>query len=287
MTIFQAFKNGVQQTWRFQKMIWILYGMTFLLAAFVAMPFKSYLESKVGHSLVVGDMVKGFDYTVINDFLNAYGDGINPIVNQSFLALGLFLLLFIFLMGGIISVFQQKDWSVFWQNSGAYFWRMLRLTLYFLAVHTIILIVFVQIYIGMAKGFTFSKLTSDRVIFDGLYIFVACVPILAFFAMWRDYAKIILVKRNSLEFKPITTAFRFVIKNFRKAYGLYLFVWLIFGILFLVNYWITTSFAVNSTGTIWISFLLSQIFVIIRLGLKLVNLSSATLLYESVSLNNP
>ena len=118
MSIYKAIKKGFEQTWQYKRMVLLLYLFTFFLSAFVAYPLKKLLENTVGHSLMVKDLVKGFDYEFLNDFNNTYGIGLSPIFDQSIAILILFLLLMVYFSGGIIAIFIQNplkvDKNIFW-----------------------------------------------------------------------------------------------------------------------------------------------------------------------------
>lgn len=283
----KSLQQGFQQLYQYKKIWLILYLLTFVLAGFVAYPLKTYLEKQVGHSLMVKDMMEGFNYTFYNDFMNHYGDGIAPILNQSSLVILLYLTLLVFLMGGIIATFlnrlEQYDGSLFWSNCAAYFWRIFRLSIYFAFIHGIVLTFFFFIYMKITNGLSPTNLESEGIIFVAIkymtpiYLFFA-----SFFFMWQDYSKLALVKNNyTWVFQAMKDAFQFIKNNLRKTFGLYLINLGLLALVFVINYFITTTFEIRTTSTIFISFFISQLFVIIRLGLKLVNLSSAGFLYQA------
>lgn len=288
MSIFQAFYLGFKQVLRYRRIWLLLYLSTLGLALFVALPLKSYLEASLGHSLIVEDMVKGFDYTVMTDFLNNYGSGVSVIMQQSILVILLFLLLTVFMVGGILKTFFEQpakyDRGIFWTNNAAYFRRMLVMTLVFFVIHALVLVFFLLIYFMVAKGFSPANLEDDTVIFTTwkwllpLYILVS-----AFFFMWHDYAKIILVKNNHKSiFRSISQSFRFIRTHFKKTYSLYLLNIACLGLVFLINYFITDNQSTHNSTTIYIGFFLAQFFIIIRLGLRLLNWSSASILYKKL-----
>lgn len=281
-----SLKQGFLQLFQYKR-IWLkLYLLTFALAAFVAYPLKTYLEDKVGHSLMVKDMMEGFNYTFYTDFMNHYGDGISPILNQSSLVIILYVLLLIFLMGGIINTFLQREEkynrTLFWGNCANYFWRIFRLTIYFLLIHGFVLGIFLWIYTLITKGLSPTNLESEGIIFVAMkYMTPIYILFASFFFMWQDYTKISLVKNNDkLIYPAMKNAFVFIIKNFRKTFGLYLINMFLLALVLIINYFITAAFEIRATSTIFISFFISQLLVIIRLGLKLVNLSSAGFMYQ-------
>lgn len=284
--IIDSLKFGVRQLWQYKKIWFILYALTFVLAVFVAYPLHQYLEEKVGNSLMVNDLVEGFNYTFYADFMNHYGDGISPIFNQSFYIIILYLVLFIFLTGGILKTFIHRPHfyspAIFWSNCATYFGKIFRLSFYFFIIHGIILAIFLTIFNMITKGMTPTNLESEGIIFVTIkYMTPIYILFASFFFMWQDYTKISLVKNEyKWIFQAMKNALVFIKNNFRKAFGLYLLNMLLLGLVFIINYFITTTFEIRSSNTILLSFFLSQLFIIARLGLKLINLSSAGHLYS-------
>ena len=87
MNLFSTIIKGFRQFWQYRQMWLLLYLLTLATAVFIALPIKSYLESKAGHSLMVEDLINGFDYTFLNDFMVNYGDGFSAITKQSVLVI--------------------------------------------------------------------------------------------------------------------------------------------------------------------------------------------------------
>ena len=283
MSLFSTFRKGLNQFWQYRQMSLMLYLLTLVMAVFIAMPIKSYLESKAGHSLMVEDLIKGFDYTFLNDFMTNYGDGFAVIQQQSVLVIGLFLLLMVFLVGGVLSIYKEKPakWNraIFWGNSAAYFWKMLRLTLYFFFIHGFVLAIFFFIYYKMVNGFDLEDDTIIFTVWKWLLPFYMLVS--AFFFMWHDYAKVIIVRNNDKWiFKPILSSFKFIIKHFKSTYSLYLINIVLLLIVYGLNYIYNSNFDIENTTQIYIGFIVSQLFILARLAVKLINWSIAGIFYD-------
>lgn len=279
--IFTAIQNGFFQTWRYKRIVGLLYLATLLFAFLVAWPFKSFLEGKLGNSLVVQDLVKGFDYTILNDFNNASGAGFDPILSQSLLMIIPFFLLLIFFQGGIASHFVQQpdrfEKSEFWSNNAEYFWRMLRLTLYFGAIQVLVLIGFYSLFMWWTSGMSNTVLTSDKTIFDTIQFLLPFYFLSsAFFFMWQDYSKLTLVQSDQNKvYKSIFTAFKILKSNLLSCFFCYLFILALAWALFWFNSVITSLFAIESSTTIFLSFFLSQLFLLGRYFMKNWNLATA------------
>jgi hypothetical protein len=283
--ILKSLKYGFRQLWQYKKIWFILYALTLLLATFVAYPLHQYLDKKVGNSLIINDIVEGFNYTFYADFMNHYGDGISPILNQSFYLIILYLLLFVFLTGGIVKTFIHHPHfyspAIFWSNCAAYFAKIFRLSIYFFIIHGIVLTAFLVIFSLITSGMSPTNLEDEGIIFTAIrYMTPIYILFASFFFMWQDYTKISLVKKEyTWIFQAMKDALIFIKNNFRKTFGLYLLNMLLLGLVFIINYFITSTFEIKTASTIFLSFFLSQVFVITRLALKLINLSSAAHLY--------
>lgn len=286
MISFKALQQGIKRTWQYKPMIFFLYLLTFLLAAFVAYPLKTLLESTVGHSTMISELVKGFDYTFLNDFKNAHGDGFLPIIDQSIVILVLYLLLFVFITGGIFATFIQQpnkyNRSIFWGQSAEFFWRCLRLTFYFILIHGFVFAIFGFIFYTSSNGLSpFTLENEGTIAFNFKFIAPIYIFVAAFFFMWQDYSKVFLVDQDKKWiFQSSWPAFKFIFKNFRKTYGLYLINLILWFLLIFVNYLMSTFIEFNSENAILLSFLISQFFVLFRLSLKLINIGSVVALYQ-------
>lgn len=293
--IFKALLRGVLQTWQYKRIVVLLYLMTFVLAAFIAYPLKSLLEAKAGHSMMVGDLIKGFDYTFLNDFNNAYGVGFLPIIDQSVIILIIFILLFVFLVGGIVETFLKEakgyDGAIFWGQSAFYFWRILRLTFYFLLIHALILIIFGFIFYISVGSLSPFELESEATIAFALKLIAPVYILIAvFFFMLQDYTKIILIQtEKKWVFQAFGKAFQFIRQNFMATYGLYLLNILVWLLIIGLNYWLSNLIEFKNGTAIFGSFLISQLFVFSRLSAKLINIASAIYLYseKEASANEP
>jgi hypothetical protein len=248
----------------------------------VAYPLKKLLETTVGHSLMVQNLMKGFDYEFFNDFNNAHGLAWMPIFDQSIVIILLFLLLFVFLSGGIYAVLikiPSGDYkAVFWGSSASYFWRIFRLSIFFALIHAVVFALFALVFYGAVNG----ELQNEGVISTALKIILPIYYAVAlFFFTWQDYSKYYLLKRqHKWMFQAVVQAFRFVKGNLLQVYALYFFNMIFWAMLVYANYRATMLIDIDSTATILVSFLGTQLFVVLRLFLKTLNIASIVSMAE-------
>jgi len=279
MNFLSAYISGIKAIFAKGKMWWLIYFFNFLFAVFLAYPLSGFLEEKLGNTLATDQLKEGFDFTVFYDFINKYGDFISWLQDQSLIGMLLYLLLSIFLVGGILTVFWEKDkifrFSEFWAGSSMYFWRMLRLTIYFIFAQLILLGVFFTLFSVLTSGGLERFQNEGEIYRRGLMI----LPFYFLFAtvlfMIQDYAKIHVVKMDKkIIFQPILQSVRWVFKNFVPSFSLY-FLNLLTFLIFFGIYW-----KLNDVNVVLFSFLIGQFFVFSRIGLKLLNLASATALFQ-------
>jgi len=273
------------------KMCLILYAFNIGFAAVAAFPLNNYLQSTVAHTLSIQESLKGFNYAIISDFLNEYGTGLAVVFNQSLVVLFLFLLVSIFLTGGILNVIKyypsRFENGLFWQGCIKYFWRLFRLTAYFLIAQGLLLFMAFKVYTFITGGLNFFELESDKQLLDAFKI---VFPVYLFLVMllflMQDYIKIHIVHQEKfLLTRTIFQGVALVFKNFFPFILLYLFNLATFLIFFAAYWFISNTFQTETLGIIILVFAISQISIIARIGCRLINLSSAGWLYKAVGKN--
>ena len=157
MNFFIAYFKGIWLSLQKIRMWILLYLINFVFALLAAIPMSNLLEEKISRSLAPNRLLPGFDYTVFQDFMNEYGDIYSAIFGQSQLIVFFYFFLSVFLVGGILKILKNNrdrfNFQSFWSGCTFYFWRMLRLTVYFLIVHVVILSIFVVlVYYGKFEG---------------------------------------------------------------------------------------------------------------------------------------
>jgi hypothetical protein len=288
MNFFIAYFKGFWLAIRKIKMWLLLYLINFLFAILAAIPLSNFLQEKVGKSLAPERLLSDFDYTIFQDFMNEYGDAFSIIMGQSRLIFVFYFFLSIFIVGGILSVFKNHadkfSFQAFWSGCTVYFWRMLRLTFYFLIIHVVILGVFgVLIYYGKFQQGLDGVQSEVEMINAVKYMLPIYLIFASFFFLIQDYAKIHVIHKNpNWLFRSFWKSFAIVFNNFLKTYPLYLLNVFTFTAIFIAFWYFRFSNNMDSGAAIALTFAVGQAFIFARIGTKLLNLGSATLMYQSI-----
>ncbi|PJA98484.1 MAG: hypothetical protein CO128_07075 [Ignavibacteriales bacterium CG_4_9_14_3_um_filter_30_11] len=272
MKLIKSYFNGISSTLKKLKILSMLYVLTLIFALAVAIPFKDTISTNIGSSLAAIKLLKDFDYTTYSNFMHLFGDTIKPLYRTAFLLGIIYMLFFVFFSGGILSSIKNNTNSLsqFWADSWTYFPRFFRLFLYsFLVMVIITILVFFPIagIIAAVSNSTKSEETYFYIISSGIIIYLFLISIIV---LVSDYSKIMLISDNA--FRPFRTMLRsvsYIFKHFFSIYGMNL-LFIITGLaLFVLYFIITDKVGMVSGFTIFIIFLIQQLFITCRLFLKI------------------
>ncbi len=284
MSFLKAYIFGWQNLFGNLKLWLSLYLINLGFALIASFGLSSYLNSTIGDSLVSAEGLAGFSYTIVGDLLNNYGESFGVILNQSIGILIIYFCISIFTTGGIASVFLQekRDMGSFWAACGTYFWRMLRLTVYFLILSAGVLGIFFFLYRKFALDMFPFQLEEESILSKYLYILL---PIYFFFASLiftiQDYSKFHIVQNSQwLIAGPIFKSIAFTIRNYIPCIILFLLNFSTFLIVYLAYYFISDYIPTSSFSGILLFFIFSQFFILMRIALKLINLGGVSYLYR-------
>ncbi len=286
MSSWNAIKAGLRQIGRNWKMGLVLYVFNILFALVVVFPLNDFLQRQFADSLAFGKLMETFDFHIITDVMNHYGDGIMSMLNLSVVVLLLFWLINVFFNGGIISTFQTKErftTASFWKWNATYFWRMLRLALYFLIIYVIFIGIFWSIFMAIGKGFDPDHLISEAgALHWGEALLLIFVLISSVVLMVHDYVKLALVQSNQKWlFSSFGKGIRFAFGQFKRTYGAYLILGLFFFLVWLGYTQLNLSFENTNFSKLILFFIIGQMFLLFRIFMRLLNLATANQLFKN------
>ncbi|MFT4666121.1 MAG: hypothetical protein ACI8YQ_004067 [Polaribacter sp.] len=280
MKITEAYIAGWKALLQHKKMWLGLYGIQLFVAFFAAIPFSGFLGRTVGHSLDLTNSLGRFDYTFLNDFLLNYGSGFKALLNQSTGFILLYFILMAFLMGGILTILkswkQTESLSSFFLGSGHFFWRILRLSVYFLFFQGILITLFGFLFLKATNDMSLFELENEIIIINAVMVLLPIYLILSsILFLIHDLAKLFLVQEDKYWLTSIIRdAFKKVFKQLRIYYPLYLLNILTFVFLTVIYVLVRGQVAPTSMGQVALVFVIGQLYLFFRMGLKVVNLGS-------------
>ena len=309
----RSFSEGWKRVRSAPALLLGVYATTLVLALPLAMTMRGLLQTHLGASLAAEAVAKGVNYDWWQEFTSqaaredarGIGTTFSPTIigfaatldNISSLldgqrkiapiagALGLYLLAWIFLAGGIIDRYARQRpirASGFFAASGVHFFRLLRLGIVagivywwlFAYVHRWL---FLEWFVDRTR-----TMAVERDVFlwrVALYIMFGLLLVVV--NVIFDYAKIrIVVEDRRSALSALSAALRFVWRRPGRVAGLYALNGLAF--LMVIAVWALVAPGARGGGlTLWLGFLAAQLYVLARLALKLQFLASETALFQS------
>jgi hypothetical protein len=260
-------------------MVLVLWVFNLLFAAAVYFVGRGYFANALGQS-ALSETLRRFDTALFLEMLIHNGAPLGTLFKVILALAFLYFWVSIFLTGGILHVLlwggepagegpRRRLAPAFFQGAGRYFGRFFRLAVYSLLLWLGFLIS--QWILWIVAGPLTAEGTNEKMIY---YIVWACLAfdlILVFFIrMILDYARIIIVRTNTGRvWHSLWEAMGFILKRLFGALALYYSLLITGGVIFLVYWGIHSRIATVSAASIWLAFLIGQLFIISRGWLKI------------------
>ena len=283
MNIISSYISGIKNVFNIKKIVFVIYFLNVVFALAVAIPFASVLSTAIGYSDALTPLATSFNYTAFSDFMREHGEGLSAVFSVGRWLIPLYIILQIFLNGGIINAFRKNDKSYslgdFYKNCTAYFWKYLKVFLIILVFH-IIAIIMVIIPLAIVFSGGIEKVESEITYWTASYWGLGIYFILFTMIMVvSDYSKILLTKDNSNGvFRTVFRAWKLVFQHFVKMYGLFLINFLVIAGFYWIYWQLKDVINPSTLGIAFVLLLVQQIINIIRIYAKLTYYSSMTIL---------
>jgi uncharacterized MnhB-related membrane protein len=222
-------RSSAGLVWRHQRLVWWIFAVNLLLAWLASLPARATLSAVLDHSLESAKLVTGFDLGTFVMLLERPDVQLPSLASGAVGASLIFLVYLLFIDGGVLTVYvedRKLSRAEFFENSGLFFWRMVRLALY--SVVPFGLLMAANNGIARFAGKLWDEAPPDRL---GFYVYLGgklLVVVLALFVrLCFDLAQARVVRDN--ERKLFAMLWRSMKLAFRsgKLYASYLGIGLI------------------------------------------------------------
>jgi hypothetical protein len=273
MRILNTFKKGFQATNKRLRMVVYLWLINFVYSVLIVTPVYFLLKKDLSPSLMTDQVIKGTDLLWLGDIIYKSQD-IFPALVGWFLIPGIFfMLLYIFLYGGIIGRVVAQDekmeMSVFLADCSKHFLTFLRVFLISLVAY---LVVFGGIYSIISALFNLWKKSASTewpLIFSSILEFLILVLLFSVVRMFFDYVRVrLVVEKSKKTIRATLLNLAFIGKRFFRAWSLYLLIGLITAAIALI-YLLVYQPLPNMGVLLIVGFIWQQIYVLSRMWTKI------------------
>jgi hypothetical protein len=283
MKIFKALASGFCRTLKAWKGIVLIWFGSLLTVSLIVIPMKAFLKSGFGGSMITERLKDGIDIEVLGDLGAGFRNLMSSLPFGLLFLILISIVLYAFLAGGIFDV--QKGSSL--KFSGSYFFRACAKNFWpFLVisiiVSTIIMVLFLLIFVLPVSFVAQSGSESEKAPFMTAIISGTIFMALSLiFVLVADYARAWQAANDKPDcFKAIGFGFTRTFGTFLSSFPVILiitavqicFTWAVFSF---VGRWTP-----DTGGGVFLLFLITQLLVYIKSGLKVWSYGSVTALKE-------
>jgi hypothetical protein len=274
------FVAGLGLVWRRQSVLWWIFLVNFVLACMGAGTFMRQVSPVLDHSLQSQALVHGFNPTVLAALLMAAHGAPGAGIAAACLVL-LFFVFMLFVEGGLLQVY-RLDRSLtkgeFFEASGRFFWRFVRL---------LIMLLIVLIPVGIVNNLTTraSHLLDERSPspVPGIWVRLVGLLVVLFLMqavrLWFDMAQVRAVAEDERAMRrALGRAFKITFGNFGSLYWMYLRISILAWLVMALLLWIWVRLV--RSEWIGVSFLLTQLILLSWLATRLWQRASETIWYQ-------
>jgi hypothetical protein len=299
-----SFFEGWRRVWQAPAITASVFVATFLIALPLAIALRGMIAEHLGSSLEAERALSGWNQSWAGEFAQqAQGIGrtftheilgfggtvstlsglldhqqLNPAIAG---AVAAYLALWLFLSGGIIDRYARGRpvrTAAFFAACGVYGARLIRLGVIMIATYWVLFayvhpFLFERVYPHVARNMTAER--SAILLRVGLYAAFGLLLMMASVAF--DYAKVrVVVEDRRSMWGALFAAKRFIRRRIPRVFGLYL----LNGLAFLVIIRLWYGAAPGAAMPVWASFLITQIYLLLRLWAKLAFMASEVVFFQ-------
>ena len=275
------FFAGAGLVWRRQRVLWFIFAVNLILAFLSIRGIAGRTGDVLNHSLASDRLVHGFDVAALGGL--AQQPGVSPLdVSTTALAYSLvFFVFMLFITGGILEAYRRDSrmtTAEFFESSGAFLWRFVRLVI-FLLICLIPIAILHRVLHGIGDHIEDTAISPMASIWFRVGIGIVILFLLIVVRLWFDMAEVHAVAQNERRMRrSLAAAWRLTFGNFGRLFWLYFSISIVACIGFAIGLWLWMY--VLPPTAITGAFFLSQAMILWWLGTRLWQRASETLWYQ-------
>lgn len=281
----QTIQQGIKLLFKNNKFIWLFWGANILFGVILSLPIYYILEDNLIHSVYSQKLSFGFDYTWYLQFMQLYKTTIGEIPYMIYGTVGVYILIQVFFVGGLISVFNipgKNHYVDFFYGGVRYWYRFTKIMLISLIFYAIAFLI--NDYLGLLVKMLFSDSArmTDFILRGSRYILL--IFLIGLVSIISDYTKVAIAVRDSEGvWTEIINVIKFLVKNFYQVFLIYFLVACV-GAAGALIYNFTDSFLPKTTYAYFgLAFILQQLLIIFRLFVKMLFVSTEVTIYKDLN----
>ena len=285
MSVFTAIAKGLGTTLRKPRIVAILYVFNVLFAVAAAAPLLFIVQQELGPSLL-GSNIRPVDLMWIGEAVLKYGAALTPLLGGLLVVGSLYLVLHIFLNGGIVGRLLDREGSSklepFFADGGRYFWRYVRIFLLSLVFWVLTFGVVLNLISTLVRPLAENAWTEWLPLVLSNIHFLITLLLLSIVHMIVDYTRIAVVSDGERSvLRALRHALRFLGARFFRSWGIYLALVVLTLAGTVVFYVVLGRFAAPGVAGVAAGLVWMQLYVLFRLWMRTVFVAAQAEYYRA------
>src|ERR1700752_363631 len=286
MTVLGVFSKGVRQVMSMKRLVLIFFLPNLLLALMMILPVVSLIHGSLKQSLFGTNTTSRFEILWLEDFLYGHGDALVALL-PIWLALAiLYFVVELFLVGGALGVFssgEPLDLRKFCNEAYRHFFILLRLFLLSLLIYGLVLVVYGMVADTLTGDLPRTSATEQPIVLINWALYAVLFFFLSLVNMCFEYARVKAVAdRRGGALRETWSALKFVMRNKLRTLSVYYLLLLVQVTVTVLGVHVVGLLSQSSLLVVALVFVVQELFVMLRVTVRLVSYSSEMALYHSL-----
>lgn len=271
MTTVNYISDGLKNAVKHWRLSMILYLIQLSVAVVIGFEVYQVMEASIGHSASVEEIIRGYNHTILRDFVNVHGASISPLLGQMRWIILVYAVYSVFLHGGILNVLIRDgaDWTDFWKGGAQYFKPFLVYALLFV---TLFMLWSAVIWLPTLGGLfsLIEAMDRERPIY---WIFVAAVVIWILGVVWIYLVSLstryFFIAKGERFWRSIRAGLQETASVWKLFFPVVVFFVLVLSAIYGANFFFELQLGITSKLLILVFLLWQQIMVFIKIYLRI------------------
>jgi hypothetical protein len=260
----------IRSSFRFYRPALFMYVIQAALGLIIGLQVFQVLESSFGTSMAREALLEGFDRTTFADLFNYHGGSLGPIIGIFRWIILFYIPVYLFLQSGLIYslLFNKKDLLSFIYGGARYFKTIALLSLMALVCMLVTSIVVWSVFLVLSDNPIEGVVSEAPFFYQIIGVMVLWVFLMP--AIWFPFfvAKCLSIKDELNISQAIQKGFQLGLSSFKSLFALTLSVMGFQLLLIVAGNFISEDRGAYSYGFIFFVFLLQQVFILLRIFVK-------------------
>ncbi len=262
--------STIAQTIKERKLIGVIYLIQLLLAIAVGSKVIRFVDI-IKTTLSYEELLYRYDYTILQDLIIAHGTEYSAIFSALWLVIGIYLLVSVFIHGGLLQCVWRRDYSIsnFIDGGRRNYFHFLILGLFFM-----ILMVLWSAFIWIPY-FKYLFVMVEKWVAEYMIVWLLITLVVIYFIgltllfLWSVHARLDILKKEKMNFGSIRRGVTLVSSQLLKNMKISFIYASLFSLIYFTVQFLELRIGITGTGLVITFIVIHQLIICIKIALRI------------------